>query len=127
MKADLPAGSKGDSVPDHLALALAKVIAVERVLRTFFWSAGGVAVVYFGIAVPIQATAGQETALSVVYQMLVGVNAHVILSYGATGVFYVLWRRERKTRIEAVKRENRRNVRLEKQLDSARSSSGFTE
>ena len=88
---------------------------------------GLTACVYFGIAVPVQATAGQDTAISIIYRMLLEFNAHVIVSYGAAAVFFGLWRRERGTRIAAVRRENRRNREFEKTLDPNRASSGFEE
>ena len=125
MTIDPPASENGSQL--NSTLAVAKVLSTERVVRTIVRTVGVVACVYFGIAVPVQATAGQETALLIAYQALVGLNAHVTLSYGATVVFFLLWRRERRLRIDAVRRENRRNEQLEKRLDPNRSSSGFKE
>ena len=107
--------------------AILKIRAVERVLQRLVLVAGSVAWVYFGITRPIEATAGQGTALSVVYRAFADLDLHVILPYGAVALLFGLWRRERKLRIETVRRENARNQELEKALDPGRSSSGFHE
>ena len=98
-----------------------------RVLRWLIGGATTVGLVYFGVAIPVSATAGQETNLTVVYRALVDLRVHIILSYGAAAVFFTLWRMERKTRIIAVARENRRNKELEQEIDPGRTSSGFQE
>ena len=117
----------GDPPPVHLTEATVRILARERIIKTAIIVAGSVAWVYYGIAVPVQATAGQETALSVVYQAIVDFDLHVVLPYAVAAVFLGLWRKERRTRITAVKRENRRNRELEKMLDPNRTSSGFEE
>ena len=96
-------------------------------LKRVIYVAGAVAVVYFGLTVPIRETAGLETGLTVVYRAVIDMKAHVILPYVAAGSFGWLWRRERRTRIDAIERENRRNQELEKQIDPGRTSSGLQE
>ena len=108
----------------------ALIIGILETCRVLRWLIGGATIVglaYFGVAVPVTVAAGQETNLTVVYQALVDLRVHIILSYGAAVVFFTLWRMERKTRIIAVARENRRNKELEKRIDPGRTSSGFQE
>ena len=108
----------------------AQVIAIlERfkTLRTLIRGVVGVALVYYGVAVPITATAGEETVLTVAYRTVVDLDVHVVVSYSATVLFGWLWWRERTTRITAVERENLRNKELEKKIDPDRTSSGFKE
>lgn len=125
--ADTSPESYGDPPPVHLTEATVRILATERIIKTAIIVVGSVGWVYYGIAVPVQATAGKETALSVVYQAIVDFDLHVVLSYAVAAVFFGLWRKERRTRITAVKRENRRNRELEKMLDPNRTSSGFEE
>lgn len=103
------------------------VLQVFRLARFLFGCGTLVAVVYFGVTVPIRETAGQETVLTVAYNALVDVNAHLVVSYAAAALFGGLWWRERRTRIDAVARENRRNRALEMSIDPGRTSSGFEE
>ena len=121
-------------MPDESAaepnVPTAQVIAIlERfkTLRTLIRGVVGVALVYYGVAVPITATAGEETVLTVAYRTVVDLDVHVVVPYGATALFGWLWWRERTTRISAVERENRRNKELEKKIDPGRTSSGFQE
>jgi len=105
------------------------VVALEAIalLRKAVYVAGAVAIVYFGLTVPIRETAGLETGLTVAYRAVINMKAHVILPYVAAGGFGWLWRRERRTRIAAVERENRRNRELEKKIDPGRTPSGLQE
>lgn len=108
----------------HLTFA---IIEGARVLRALIWGSVILGVVYFGVTVPVRATVGQQTDLTVVYGALVNLNIHVIVSWAAVVLFFTLWRKERKTRIVAVERENRRNKELEERIDPGRTSSGFQE
>ena len=103
---------------------LVTTIAVIDLLKTALRAGGLVGVVYFGLAVPIRETAGQETGLTVVYRAVVDMKMHAILPYAAAVGAILAWWKERRTRIVAVERENRRNRELEKQLDPGRTSSG---
>ena len=111
----------------HPPSALVVTLYVIDLLKQAVYVAGAVAVVYFGLTVPIRETAGLETGLTVAYRAVVDMKAHVVLPYVAAGGFGWLWRRERRTRIAAVERENRRNRELEKLIDPGRTSSGLQE
>lgn len=111
----------------HPPTALVVTLAAIALLRQAVYVAGAVAIVYFGLTVPIRETAGLETGLTVAYRAVINMKAHVILPYVAAGGFGWLWRRERRTRIVAVERENRRNRELEKKIDPGRTSSGLQE
>lgn len=86
-------------------------LAAFSVLRVVAYMAGAVAIVYFGITVPIRETAGQETVLTVGYRAVLDMKMHIILPYVAAGGFGWLWWSERRTRITAVERENADDVR----------------
>ncbi|MDE2904667.1 MAG: hypothetical protein OXQ28_01135 [Acidobacteriota bacterium] len=108
-------------------VAIALIFATFGLLRAIVYMGGAVALVYFGLTVPIRETAGQETVLTVAYRAVLDMQMHIILPYVAAGGFGWLWRNERRTRIAAVERENRRNRELEEKLDPGRTSSGFKE
>ena len=107
--------------------SLVVTLAVIGLLRVAVYMAGAVALVYFGLTLPIRETAGQETALTVGYRAVLDMKMHIILPYVAAGGLGWLWWSERRTRITAVERENRRNRELEEKIDPGRTSSGFNE
>ena len=102
-------------------------LAVLSLLKAIVYTAGAVAVVYFGLTVPIRETAGQQTVLTVVYRAVIDMELHVVVPYVASAGFCGLWWSERRLRKSAVRRENQRNRELEKKIDPDRTSSGFTE
>ena len=114
-------------MPDRSTTILAATVEFIRFLRLVAWLAAAVAMVYFGVTVPIRETAGQETVLTVVYRAAIDMDIHVIVPYVTTAWFSLLWWNERRTRITAVERENRRNRELEKKIDPDRTSSEFIE
>ena len=101
------------------------IIEASKVVRQLIWAVAVVFMIYFGLTVPIRETAGQETVLAVAYRAVLDLKVHLIVPYVAALCFFLLWRKERTTRIAAVARENRRNRELEKKLDPRRTSSGF--
>ena len=103
------------------------VMGAFGLLKVMVYMAGAVAMVYFGLTVPIRETAGQETVLTVGYRAVLDMKMHIILPYVAAGGVGWLWWSERRTRITAVERENRRNRELEEKIDPGRTSSGFKE
>ena len=119
----MPDEPSAQRAPAWLVVALATI----NLLKVAVYMAGAVALVYFGLTVPIRETAGQETVLTVGYRAVLDMKMHIILPYVASGGFGWLWWSERRTRITAVKRENRRNRELEEKIDPGRTSSGFNE
>lgn len=106
---------------------LVVILAVFRLLTVMVYMGGAVALVYFGLTVPIRETAGQETVLTVGYRAVLDMKMHIIFPYVVAGGFGGLWWQERRTRISVVERENRRNRELEEKIDPGRTSSGFNE
>ena len=107
--------------------ALVVTLALISLLKVGVIMAGSVALVYVGLTLPIRETAGQETVLTVGYRAVLDMKMHIILPYVAAGGFGWLWFSERRTRINTVERENRRNRELEEKIDPGRTSSGFNE
>lgn len=115
------------SRPEVPPYKLVVALRVFDVLQVAIRMGAYVAMIYFGVTVPMRETAGQETVLALAYRVVLDMKTHVILPYVAAGVFGWLWRKERRTRITAIERENRRNRELEEKIDPGRTSSGFNE
>lgn len=115
--------SSPNATPSGLILGL----EAFKFLHASIWPAALVACVYLGVTVPARETAGLTTTLTVAYRIIGDLRLDVLVSYVAAGTFGILWRKERRTRIEAVAREHRRVEELERRLDPNRTSSGFEE
>lgn len=109
------------------SIVILLIVEGFRTLRALFWAGAAVAIVYFGVTVPVQEAAGEQTTLTLFYRVLVDTEMRVILPWATAGGFGLLWRKERRTRITSVARENRRNRELEKKIDRDRTSSGLVE
>ena len=123
MTLDMPNDGPDDRTPSFLVITMACI----RLVRLVVWFLGIAGLLYLSVTVPILATAGQETTLTVLYQMALDLELHVIVSYAAAGVFGGLWLKERHLRKVTVERENRRNRVFETQIDPGRTSSEFQE
>ena len=105
------------------------IIEVIELLKTALRTGGWVGVVYFGLAVPIRVTAGEETVITVIYQAVVSMTLHVILPYAAAAGAIFAWWKEHRARAREVRRLYSRNQELEKLLQKNRgqtTSSGGT-
>lgn len=122
-----PTTSTAPPEPDKTPSGLIFSLEALSVLRSAIYVGGIVACVYFGVTVPVRETAGQTTVISLFYRVIGDFKLHAVISYATAASFYVLWRRERKIRIEAVGREHRRVEALERHIDPNRTSSGFEE
>lgn len=118
-----PSPSGETRTPSGLIFALESL----SVLKVAIYAGAIVGCVYFGITVPVRETAGQQTGISLAYEIIGDFKLHAVISYTAAVSFYALWRKERKLRVESVAREHRRVEALERQLDPNRTSSGFEE
>lgn len=88
--------------------------------------AGVSAACYFGLYLPVAASAGHETSVSVIYNFAAHVKIHVWLAWGVAASCAYGWTRERKARLRDRSEKDSRIAHLEKQFDTKRTSSGLT-
>lgn len=96
-----------------------------RLLRLLVSFAGSAAIAYVGLALPIKYSAGKETTITLLYDLIADINLHVAISYSVSAFCLFLWRRERNTSAKAIDREHRRVAELERRIDPSRSTSGL--
>ena len=97
---------------------------LARWIVAFF---GVALIIYVAIPLPLKYTAGKETAISLVYNVILDVRWEVILPYVLAVALAGLWVRERRIRKMSVQREHVRVEILEKDKDPNRTSSGLEE
>jgi hypothetical protein len=87
---------------------------------------GAALVAYVAIYLPVQAGAGQQTAIDFLIRVTTSLNASEYFAYLVAALCGGLWYRERKLRKDVTERLARRNHDLESQIDPQRSSSELT-
>lgn len=81
---------------------------------------------YVAIYLPVKASHGEETAVSLAVRFLADIKVDVAFAWGAAAVTGFGWYRERKKRIAERSEKDARLRELERRLDPAVSSSGLT-
>ena len=110
----------------RFTLAVRRMELVEKLGKPFIVMVGLVAIVYFGIYMPIEASRGQKTIITFVLKWIGDFNVHVALAWGST-VGCCGWAiTERKKRLREREERDDRIKKLEMQLDPNRSSSNLT-
>jgi hypothetical protein len=80
---------------------------------------------YVTFYLPIQAAHGETTTISVAQNWLAKIDASVYLAWGAAGAMGVGWLKTHRKMIRERAQKDSRNVKLEKHLDSKRTTSGL--
>lgn len=114
-----------DEIQSSLSISIRKIEAWETIGRYFIVSAAVVGFAYFGIYMPVEASAGQETTISYAAKFITDLKVDVALAWTlATGASaWAYW--ERKAKMKERREKDRRIADLEKHIDSKRSTSGL--
>lgn len=106
-------------------IAIRKIDAWETLGRYFLVVSGVVGLAYFGIYMPIEASAGKDTAISYVVNFISDVKLDVVLAWGSAAGASAWAIRERRAKMSERKEKDKRIADLEKHIDSRRTSSGL--
>ena len=112
---------------ERVARSFAIIIESFRLVRWIVAFAGVALIVYVAVPLPLKYSAGKETAISLVYKVVLDARLEVILPYAIAAAFATLWGRERRLRKTSVRREHERVEKLERNKDPNRTSSGLEE
>lgn len=117
--------SEKEQLRRHARLLLI-INSVSSITKFLIVSSCVVGTTYTGIYLPIQASAGQETTISVLQKWVVDANLQVYLAWGAAaaGTGWALL--ERRKRLRERSERDKRIVELEHKFDPNRTSSGMT-
>jgi hypothetical protein len=118
---------KKKETPEEVVRSVVRIQArYALAMRIVTW-AGIIGGLYVGIALPVKYSAGQNTVLTIIHRVAVGLHFEFVIPVAVASLFAALWQRERRIRIGAVRREHERVAQLEVRLDPERTSSGFKE
>jgi hypothetical protein len=98
----------------------------EKIVPPALITFGVVAALYVGIYLPVQASHGETTALSVVYNLVGNFRVSIVISWAASLTLGIGWWRERKLRIRDRNVKDTRLKELEMHVDPNRTSSGLS-
>lgn len=124
---DAPLSSTNEEREERLARSFYVIAERFRLARWVVAFAGVALIVYVAIPLPLKYTAGKETAISLVYSVVLDARLEVILPYILAVLFAGLWGRERRIRKTSIRREHERIEAFEKIKDPNRTSSGLEE
>jgi len=97
-----------------------------QVAKIFLGCTTAVLVSLFAIYLPIKESAGQETVINYVANLVADFDLYMWASLGAAGVAGTGWYRERKKGVEERAQRDQRIAELERQIDPNRTSSNMT-
>ena len=124
---DTPLSNTNEEREERLARQFYTIAERFRLARWVVAFAGVALIVYVAIPLPLKYSAGKETAISLVYNVVLDARLEVILPYIVAAVFAGLWKRERRIRKTSIRREHERIETFEKNKDPNRTSSGLEE
>lgn len=125
-----PENDQDDKVLGERNKIVRRFVIIQEWFRLARWvvAFSGVAlIVYLGIALPLEYSAGKETVIRLFYKVVLDAKLEVILPTAIAALFASLWGRERWIRKSSVRREHERIERLEKKIDPNRTTSGLEE
>ena len=99
---------------------------VHSVMKYFIIGVFVLAIVYTGVYLPVQASAGQQTTVTVFFQWIFDANVHVYLGWAVAGGCGLYARSERKKRLAERAERDQRIIELERMIDSKRETSGVS-
>ena len=108
------------------ALTLRLIEAGESLAKYTVVGLAIVASLYVAVYLPIEASAGRNTTIVYVANFLADIQAHVWLSWGATGAAVAWGHMERRKRLKERDDRDSRIAEFEKKLDPSRTSSNLT-
>lgn len=88
---------------------------------------GSVGVVYVGVYLPVEASAGKTTIITVAEKFITDFNVHVVLGWGAAGAATLWGVRERRARHKEREEKDARITDLETKIDPGRTSSNINQ
>ena len=112
---------------EQIARPFAIIFESFRLARLVIVFLGVALIVYVAIPLPLKYGAGKETAIGLVYKVVLDARLEVFLPYVIIVLFAGLWGRERWLRKMSVRREHERVEKFEKNKDPNRTSSGLKE
>jgi len=89
------------------------------------WAAAIVGTAFVVFYLPVSASRGQATAISVTQEVAANVDLHVWIAWGAAATAAVAWKRERSRRLTERNEKDTRIRELEKKIDPNVTSSGL--
>ncbi len=124
-KAQHQAPSEEDKVRQY-RLALARLGVIKILGMTFLIGLSVVGFGYVTFYLPIQASHGEATTITVAQNWLANVNASVYIAWGAAAAVGLGTREVRRRWLKERKEKDARIAQLERQLDPNRTSSRLT-
>jgi len=117
--------SEEDKVRQY-RLSLARLGVFKILCMTFLIGLSFVGFGYVTFYLPIQASHGEATTITVAQNWLANINASVYIAWGAAGIAGSAVAVTRKKWMRERKEKDARIAQLERQLDPNRTSSGLT-
>ncbi|MBU1700298.1 MAG: hypothetical protein KJ970_03640 [Candidatus Eisenbacteria bacterium] len=103
------------------------IVLIFRTIWLVVKAAVVVAIIYMVFPLSLRETAGKQTVIEIMFNIITNLKLHVVLPAALAAAFGGLWARERRVRKKAVAREHMRVEELEKEKDPDRTSSGLEE
>ncbi len=103
-----------------------KLEVVENLGKYFLIGLSIVGAIYFGIYLPIKASAGKTTSIDYLVNFVTDIKAHIWLSWAATAGATTWAVKERKKRLKEREEKDNQIIELQKMIDPNRTSSDLT-